>query len=81
MNNIFYIGVVEDNNDPLKVGRVKVRVAGVHSSDKTILPTEDLPWAILNNPVNSASISGIGESPLGIVTGTWCTVIFLDTET
>lgn len=81
MDNIFYVGVVEDNNDPLMVGRVKVRVAGVHSSDKTILPTEDLPWAILNNPVNSASISGIGESPLGIVTGTWCTVIFLDNET
>lgn len=81
MNNIFYIGVVEDNNDPLMVGRVKVRVAGIHSSDKTILPTEDLPWAILNNPVNSASVSGVGESPLGIVTGTWCTVIFLDPET
>ncbi len=81
MNQVFYIGVVEDNNDPLMVGRVKVRVAGIHTSDQTILPTEDLPWAILNNPVNSASISGVGDSPVGIVCGTWCTVIFLDPET
>lgn len=81
MNQIFYIGVVEDINDPLMVGRVKVRVAGVHTSDKNILPTEDLPWAILNNPVSSASISGIGITPVGIVNGTWCNVIFFDPET
>ena len=26
----FYYGMVEDRNDPLKVGRVRVRVHGVH---------------------------------------------------
>ena len=33
MNN-FYVGVVEDRNDPLKRGRVRVRVLGVHSPDR-----------------------------------------------
>jgi hypothetical protein len=36
-----YIGVVEDNNDPKKIGRVKVRVLNVFDS----LKLEDLPWA------------------------------------
>lgn len=36
-----YIGVVEDNNDPKKIGRVKVRVLDVY--DNT--PLEDIPWA------------------------------------
>jgi hypothetical protein len=36
-----YIGVVEDNNDPKKLGRCKVRVMDVFDS----LPVEDIPWA------------------------------------
>jgi len=36
-----YIGVVEDNNDPKKIGRAKVRVLDVF--DNT--PLEDIPWA------------------------------------
>lgn len=45
-----YLGVVEDNNDPLKMGRCRVRVFGVHSSNKNKtgtdgVPTEELIWA------------------------------------
>lgn len=36
-----YVGVVEDNNDPKKLGRVKVRVLDVF--DNT--PIADIPWA------------------------------------
>lgn len=43
-SQIFY-GVVEDRNDYLNLGRCKVRVAGMHTHDKTMLPTSDLPWA------------------------------------
>jgi hypothetical protein len=50
----WWIGVVEDRNDPLKIGRAKVRIFGYHTSDQTLLPTEELPWALpvapLNNP-------------------------------
>ena len=50
----WWIGVVEDRNDPLKLGRARVRIFGYHTSDQTLLPKEDLPWALpvapLNNP-------------------------------
>ena len=36
-----YIGVVEDNNDPKKQGRAKIRVMDVF--DDT--PLENIPWA------------------------------------
>lgn len=40
-----YHGVVVDRRDPLLTGRVRVRVFGVHSTDKNELPTDSLPWA------------------------------------
>ncbi len=39
--NKTYIGVVEDNTDPKKLGRVKVRVLDIFDE----IPVEDLPWA------------------------------------
>lgn len=75
----FYYGVVEDRvSDPLKLGRCKVRVVGLHTEDKTQLPTAELPWATILQPVYSAAVSGIGYSPLGPVEGTWVLVTFTD---
>ena len=34
-------GVVEDRNDPLKIGRVRVRVHGYHTDDKTLISSPD----------------------------------------
>ena len=73
-----YYGVVESRADPLKLGRCKVRVVGIHTEDTKVLPTVDLPWAIPMMPVFSASTSGIGYSPTGLVEGTWVAVIFRD---
>lgn len=39
--NKTYVGVVEDNSDPKKLGRVRVRVLDVFDS----LKVEDIPWA------------------------------------
>ena len=78
MTNI-YTGIVENRNDPLKIGRCKVRVHGVHNSDTAKLPTEDLPWSIPINPVTSASISGVGSNP-GVVVGTIVAIIFTDPD-
>lgn len=69
-----YIGIVEDRNDPLKAGRVKVRVVGLHYHDKSILPTDDLPWAMVMQPVNN----GTGYTAVGPAEGTTCVVIFND---
>ena len=44
-NPIWFIGVVENRNDPRKEGRVQVRAFGVHGTNAQV-PTEDLPWAL-----------------------------------
>ena len=74
----YFFGVVEDRQDPLKMGRVRVRAFGVHTEDRSKIPTEDLPWATPIMPYTSASISGIGESPTGPVEGTWVFGFFVD---
>jgi hypothetical protein len=38
---MFFVGVVEDRNDPRVEGRVRVRAFGVHGSNQDI-PTEEL---------------------------------------
>lgn len=76
----WFIGVVEDRMDPEKMGRCRVRIYGYHTESKTLLPTEDLPWATPIQPITSAAISGIGSSPLGPVDGTWVIGFFLDGE-
>jgi uncharacterized protein (DUF2345 family) len=43
---LFFIGVVENRDDPRAEGRVQVRAFGVHGSNRDIA-TEDLPWATL----------------------------------
>lgn len=42
---MFFVGVVENNVDTLKLGRCQVRIFGKHTDDRTEYPTNDLPWA------------------------------------
>ena len=42
---IWFQGVVEDRLDPRKLGRVRVRILGLHTEEKDKIPTSDLPWA------------------------------------
>ena len=74
----FFVGLVEDRDDPEQLGRVRVRAFGIHTEDKDKIPTDTLPWATPVMPYTSASISGIGTSPTGPVEGTWVIGIFLD---
>ena len=73
-------GVVENRNDPEKLGRVKVRCLGFHTANKQELPTEDLPWCHPIQPITSAAMNGIGSTPLGPVEGTWVVGFFRDSE-
>lgn len=75
------IGVVEDNIDNLRIGRVRIRCFGVHPEDRTEVPTEHLPWAIVAQPTTSSSISGLGWSPNGLELGTWVIGYFADGKT
>jgi len=77
--NIF-TGVVENRQDPLKLGRCQVRIVGLHTHDKSLIPTEDLPWSYPLQPIISAGMSGIGHSPLGPVEGSWVIVMFRDPD-
>jgi GH24 family phage-related lysozyme (muramidase) len=78
--NIYY-GVVEDRiNDPLKLGRVRVRISGIHTENKQELPTADLPWALVMQPTSSAANSGVGFSPTGILEGTWVMLVYRDED-
>jgi hypothetical protein len=43
-----FVGVVEDNKDPRKLGRIKVRVHIVYND----IPTSDLPWAFPHKDLN-----------------------------
>jgi hypothetical protein len=52
---IWFMGVVEALDDPLKVGRCKVRIFGWHDKDADSLATTDLPWAYALVPVTSAT--------------------------
>lgn len=43
---LFFVGVIEDNDDPTLMGRVKVRAFSIHGTKKEV-DTEDLPWAMV----------------------------------
>lgn len=43
-----WVGIVEDNKDPDRLGRIKVRVQSMFD----IIPVEDIPWA---NPIKTLS--------------------------
>ena len=78
---IWFAGVVEDRSDPLKLGRVRVRCLGYHTDDRNVLPTEDLPWAFPLLPFTSSGVSGIGQTPLGLLEGSWVIGFFRDSDT
>jgi hypothetical protein len=74
----WFVGVVEDRSDPQTLGRLRVRCLGYHTEGLDKLPTSDLPWAHVMNPITSATVSGLGQSPLGAVEGTWVVGFFQD---
>ena len=74
-----YYGIVEDRQDPLKIGRVRVRVYEVHPRRKDFVSTPDLPWAQVMLPTTSAGLSGFGMQH-GLVEGSTVVVFFRDEE-
>lgn len=58
---IWWMGVVESRQDPKKVGRCQVRIVGSHTDIKSVIPTEDLPWAQPIIPLNDNSSLQIKE--------------------
>ena len=75
---VWFVGVVEDRNDPDQLGRVRVRCLGFHSESIIELPTTDLPWAHVMHPVTDAAMHGLGNSPSFLVEGSWVIGFFRD---
>ena len=84
----YFIGIVEDVTDPIQANRIKVRAFGYHNENKDILPTEDLPWAMVVIPVTQSGIpkSYEGEkfdgitSSLGLMVGNYVCGFFQDPD-
>ena len=53
-----YFGIVKSNEDPLQLGRVKVKVYDLHDN----IVDEVLPWSQVIMPANTPAISGQGHS-------------------
>lgn len=70
---IWWMGVVEDRLDPDQLGRVRVRCFGWHTEDKTLIPTESLPWAATVHSANVPSSYTPKE-------GDWVVGFFMDGE-
>ena len=77
---VWFVGVVEDRNDPDQLGRVRVRCVGFHTPNLTALPTSDLPWAHVMHPTTDPAMHGMGNSPSFLVEGTWVVGFFRDAE-
>jgi hypothetical protein len=71
---IWWTGVVEDIEDPLKMGRLKIRIFGIHPKEKDLLPTESLPWSQAVHPLTGAKTASTPRF------GDWVLGFFLDGE-
>ena len=77
-NFTWFTGVVEDRFDPEEMNRVKVRCFGYHSENKSDIDTDQLPWATVMMPTTSSGTSGIGDTPHGLMEGSWVVGFFRD---
>jgi hypothetical protein len=66
---IWFLGVIEDINDPLAVGRVKARIIGWHTDEPA---TDDLPWAYPLQPVTDSTATHTMKP------GDWVVGFFMD---
>ena len=73
----WFIGVVKQTGDSRGLGRVRVRIFGIHNEDTTKVKESDLPWASVIVPVTQGGVPG-STQPNGIQVGAQVFGIFLD---
>ena len=73
----WFIGVVSQIGDIRNLGRVRVRIFGIHNEDTSKVKISDLPWASVVVPVTQGGVSG-STMPDGIQVGAQVYGIFLD---
>lgn len=73
----WFTAEVKSISDPLQVGRIQVRIHGVHSDSTVDIPDDKLPYAQVVAPITEGGTNGLGN-PLGIQVGAVVFGIFLD---
>lgn len=73
----WFIGRVISIDDPLELGRVRIRIFGIHSERTEDIPEADLPWAQTIVPVTEGGSSGLGAN-VGIKEQSQVFGVFLD---
>jgi hypothetical protein len=71
---VWWMGVVENRIDPLKLGRCQVRIFGWHTDNKQLIPSEDLPWVA---PIISGNTTQTHKTPRE---GDYVVGMFMDSE-
>lgn len=74
---VWWEGIVENRQDPLQIGRVQVRIFGIHTDNLQQLPSSELHWMSVMTPTTSASNSGVGITP-NLIEGTSVVGFFRD---
>ena len=75
----FWIGQVEEIDEPKQSNRFRVRIVSVHSSDCKAVPTEDLPWAHSALPVTVPyKTGGVSGATANLEEGDWVFGAWLD---
>lgn len=78
----WWVGEIEDNADPMNLGRVKCRVLHYYTDpgggSATALPTEELPWATVLQHTSQPGNDGQGESSGQLQPGAIVMGFFLD---
>ena len=81
----WWVGEVEDKEDPQEIGRVRVRIVGWYTGGNpkeaylTTIPTKVLPWASVLLPTDQAGIKNTGTST-ALEVGAQVLGFFLDGE-
>jgi hypothetical protein len=72
----WWLGTVLNSDDKdAKLGRVKVNILGYHRPKEQ---PEDLPWALVMAPTDSAGANGVGSAPNSLKPGSFVIGFFLD---
>ncbi len=75
----WWVGQVEDTDDPKKGARVRVRIVGQHLKECDAVPTEELPWASVMMPVTTPySDGGVTGASSNLNVGNWVIGFYLD---
>ena len=80
----WWVGEVENTEDPMELGRCKVRVLGYYTNHRggttADLPTEELPWATVLQHTSQAGNDAQGESAGQLQPGAIVMGFFMDGE-